>query len=155
MQKIRLAAAALAACCFANLAHADWDAAFEAREEAKRKAAQQEEVRKKAATDKMMRDTNVKAYREMLGKDAVGKSDADVEKLYKQRMAAYQKQGAAAAAGNAAMERDLKRLDKDTRPERDAQMKAMTGKSVTELHNMSDKELDAYAKDMEKRFGVK
>lgn len=136
-------------------ARADWDPVMEAREEAKRKTAQQEDARRKAAADKMVRDANMKGMRQQLGKEAAGKSDAEVERLYKQQMAAYQKQGAAAAASGAVMERDLKKLDAGTRAQRDAQMKGMTGKSVTELNNMTDQELEAFSRDMEKKFGVK
>jgi hypothetical protein len=136
-------------------AYADYDAALEAREAAQRKAEQQKSAREKAKSDKLIYDANMQGMRQQLGKDAAGKSDAEVSKLYKQRMADYQKQGAAAVANGAAMERDVKKLDKDTRAERDAQMKAMTGKSVTELQNMSDKELEAYSREMEKKFGVK
>lgn len=136
-------------------AYADYDAALEAREAAQKKAEQEKIAREKAKVDKLVYDANLQGMRQQLGKDAAGKSDAEVQKLYKQRMDAYRKQAAAAAANGAKMERDVKKLDADTRPERDKQMKAMTGKSVTELHNMSDKELEAYARDMEKKFGVK
>jgi hypothetical protein len=136
-------------------AWADWDAALEAREAAQKKAAAEKEAREKAKTDKLIYDANMQGMRQQLGKDAAGKSDAEVQKLYKARVDAYQKQAPVAAANAAKMERDVKKLDADTRPERDKQMKAMTGKSVTELQNMSDKELEAYAKEMEKKFGVK
>ena len=138
---------------FSLHAHADWDAAAEAREDAKRKAAQQQEARKKAEVDKMLREANVKAMRGQMGKEAVGKSDAEVEKLYRQRMAEYQRQGAAAAASGATMARQLQKLDADTRPQRDAQMKGMTGKSISELEKMSDKDLEAFSREMEKKFG--
>jgi len=136
-------------------AWADWDPALEAREAAQRKAAADKRAREKAETDKLIYDANMQGMRQQLGKDAAGKSDAEVQKLYKARTEAQQRQAKNAAANAAKMERDIKKLDADTRPERDRQMKAMTGKSVTELHNMSDKELEAYAKDMEKKFGVK
>lgn len=136
-------------------AYADYDAALEAREAAQKKAAAEKEAREKARTDKMIYDANMQGMRQQLGKDAAGKSDAEVQKLYKQRMDAYQKQAPVTAANNAKLERDAKKLDADTRAERDKQMKTMTGKSVTELHNMSDKELEAYSREMEKKFGVK
>jgi hypothetical protein len=68
-------------------------------------------------------------------------------------MAEYQRQGAAAAASGATMARQLQKLDADTRPQRDAQMKGMTGKSISELEKMSDKDLEAFSREMEKKFG--
>ena len=62
---------ALLTSLFSLHAHADWDAAAEAREDAKRKAAQQQEARKKAEVDKMLREANVKAIADV-GFDYVG-----------------------------------------------------------------------------------
>ena len=45
------------------------------------------------------------------------------------------------------------KLDPNTRSQRDAQMKSMTGKSVTDLEKMNDKELEAFTRDMEKKYG--
>lgn len=153
MKKLLLLA--LITSLFSIHAHADWDAAAEAREDAKRKAAQQQEARKKAEVDRMLRDANLKAMRGQLGKEASGKSDAEVDALYKRRMAEYQRQGVAASASAATMARQMQKLDADTRPQRDAQMKGMTGKSISDLEKMSDKEMEAFSREMERRFGAK
>ena len=55
-------------------------------------------------------------------------------------------------SGNALSGRSQK-LDPNTRSQRDAQMKSMTGKSVTDLEKMNDKELEAFTRDMEKKYG--
>ena len=63
--------------------HADWDPAQEAREADERKAGQQRVAKHKAEHDKMIRESSAKAYRNELGKDAAGKSDAEVGRIYK------------------------------------------------------------------------
>ncbi len=132
---------------------ADWDPALEAREAAERKAEQQREAKKKAEYTKMIREGSVKAYRKELGRDAVGKSDAEVERIYKQREADILKQAAAFTSKGNAMSGQSQKLDPNTRSQHDAQMKGMTGKSVTDLEKMNDKELEAFARDMEKKYG--
>lgn len=134
-------------------ARADWDAALEAREAAQRKAEQQQAAKKKAENEKLMRDAGAKAYREALGKEAVGKSDAEVERIYKQRQADAVKQARAVSASGYATSGEMNKLDTDTRSRRDAQMKSMTGKSVTELEKMNDQQREAFARDMEKKYG--
>lgn len=146
---------AIVASLMCGSAYADWDPALEAREAAKRKAEQQESARKQAEAGRMRDAANQKAMRGMLGKEAEGKTDAEVAKLYQQRMAGYQKQAAAASASAPGVAAQMKKADAETRPQRDAQMKSMTGKSVSELEKMSDKELENFARDMEKKFGSK
>ena len=132
---------------------ADWDPALEAREAAERKAEQRREANKKAEYAKMIREGSVKAYRKELGRDAVGKSDAEVERIYKQREMDVLKQAAAFTSKGNAMSGQSQKLDPNTRSQRDAQMKGMTGKSVTNLERMNEKELEAFARDMEKKYG--
>ncbi|MEQ1516558.1 MAG: hypothetical protein ABL931_08735 [Usitatibacteraceae bacterium] len=131
--------------------YADYDAALEAREAAQRKAEQQKAAAQKAKTDKMLSDANMQMMREQLGKEAVGKSDAEVKTLHKARMAAYQKEGQAAIASGKAMEREVR--DNDARAGRDSQVKSVTGKSIAELEKMSDKDLDALSREMERKYG--
>ena len=132
---------------------ADWDPALEAREAAERKAGQQREAKQKAEYAKMIREGSVKAHRKELGRDAVGKSDAEVERIYKQREADILKQAAAFTSKGNAMSSQSQKLDPNTRSQHDAQMKGMTGKSVTDLEKMNDQELEAFARDMEKKYG--
>ena len=126
---------------FSLNAHADWDPVLEAREAAERKAEQQRAAKQKAEHDKMLRDANQKYMRAALGKEAAGKSDVEVERLHKQRTAEKQRKDAAAAA--------------TARKEADPQFKSLTGKSIGEVEKMSEKELDALAKALEKQYGVK
>ena len=107
----------------------------------------------KGEHDKMIRAASTKAYRKELAKDAVGKSDAEVERIYKQREADILKQAAAFTSKRNAMSGQSQKLDPNTRSQHDAQMKGMTGKSVTDLEKMNDKELDAFTRDMEKKYG--
>ena len=122
--------------------HADWDAAGEAREAAQRKAEQQKSAREKAKQEKTMRDAKVKALRAELGKDAIGKSDAEVERIYQSRLDNGQKQAAAFTASP--MGKQMKNLEKATPAQQEAQMKAMMGNDPA-----------AFAKEMERQYGGK
>ena len=151
MKKLTLIA--IIAGLFSLNVHADWDPVLEAREAAERKAGQQRAAKQKADHDKLIREGSAKAYRNALGKDAVGKSDAEVERIYKQRGADALKQAAAFSVSGNALSGRSQKLDPNTRSQRDAQMKSMTGKSVTDLEKMNDKELEAFTRDMEKKYG--
>ena len=151
MKKLTLIA--IIAGVFSLNVYADWDPALEAREAAARKAGQQRAAKQKAEHDKMIKDASAKAYRQALGKEAVGKSDAEVERIYKQRGADALKQAAAFSVSGNALSGRSQKLDPNTRSQRDAQMKSMTGKSVTDLEKMNDKELEAFTRDMEKKYG--
>ena len=134
--------------------HADYDAALEAREAAQRKAEQQHAAKQKAEHEKMMRDTSAKVYREALGKDAVGKSDAEVERIYKQRQnAAVQQAQSVEAAMKTSGRQSKKSGDSTGIAEGDVAMKALYGKSVSDIGNMSEKEREAFMKAMEKQYG--
>ena len=126
---------------FSLNARADWDPVLEAREAAERKAEQQRAAKQKAEYDKMIRNAQLKQMRDGLGKEAAGKSDAEVERLHKQRTAEKQRKDAAATA--------------IARKEADPQFKSLTGKSIGEVEKMSEKELDALGKALEKQYGVK
>ena len=133
--------------------HADWDPALEAREAAERKAEQQRVATKKAEHDKMIREASAKAYRKELGKEAVGKSDAEVTQIYKQRQAAILQQASSVQAAMKASDRQPKKAgDASGVAQGDATMKAMYGKSVNDIGNMSDKEREAFFKGLEKQY---
>ena len=84
------------------------------------------------------------AKRKTLGAAAQGKSDAEVDKLYAAKIksdtdAAYR----VADEGKRAL----------SSGQGAAAVKQVTGKSMKEIQNMSDAELDALAKDLEKKYG--
>lgn len=132
---------------------ADYDAKLEAEEAAKRRAAQQEQARRKAEADRMLRDAEQKAMRQALGPAAQGKSDAEVRVLYDAKMKRDREEGAKRAAEGQKMLGEAQRASAASRPQTDAAMKGMYGKSLTDLEKMSDKELEAFARDMEKKYG--
>ena len=106
--------------------------------EAKRKADAQKQM--DAAQQKMMRGT--------LGKEAEGKSDAEVKRIYDAKMAGYQAeakkvQGGGTPTGVPAS--DMARSN--------AQMKSMTGKSMQDIQKMTPAEQEAFARQMEKQYG--
>ena len=151
MKKLTLIA--IIAGVFSLNVYADWDPALEAREAAERKAGQQRAAKQKAEHDKMIKDASARAYRQALGKDAVGKSDAEVERIYNNRQAQVLKQAATVEAAIKSSERQPKKTGDSTGiAQGDAAMKAMYGKSVNDIGNMSDKEREAFFKDLEKNY---
>lgn len=132
---------------------ADWDEKLEAQEKAQRAQAaaveRQRQAEMKARKDAAMQQ----AARGTLGKEAAGKSDAEVLLLYeaktKRDLAAAQKAGAAAPQ----LAANVSKIDADTRAQRDALMKQTYGKSLKDLEGMSDAELDRFARELEKRHG--
>ena len=142
----------IARLCSLNV-HADWDPVREAQDAAAHKASQQRAAGEKAEADKRKRDFMQKHMREFVGKDAAGKSDADVERLYKQRRAELDKQAAAVEATMRAENRKPPKrgIDNDM-AQGDALMKSMVGKSAGDIGNMSAQERDAFIKDLEKKY---
>ena len=133
--------------------HADYDPVLERREAAERKAEQQRATKQKAEHDKLMRDTSAKVYRQALGKEAVGKSDAEVERIYKQRQSDAVKQAATVNAAIATPGGKGRKGAPLTESEQaDAAMKALHGKTVGDIGNMSPQERDAFIKEMEKKY---
>jgi hypothetical protein len=134
-------------------AHADWDPVREAQDAAERRASQERSAREKAVVDKRIREATQKHQREFLGKEAVGKSDAEVDRLYKQRRTDLEKQ---AAAMEATMRAEKKKPQKPglegDMAQADAAMKSMYGKSTSDISNMSPQERDAFMKDLEKKY---
>jgi hypothetical protein len=136
----RIALIACLAGMLAAPAYADYDAALEAREAAQRKAEQQEAARRKAEV-KRQQDDRMKQYqREVVGAEGKGKSDAEVKRLYDQKMAGFNQQAAEYdRASRAGAKGDSSR--------------AVTGKSTSELENMSNKDAQALAIEMQKKYG--
>jgi hypothetical protein len=131
-------------------AAADYDAAMEAREQAQREAARkaaaqkQREMDQQRAAAKAKQDSMMLAEkRKVLGPAASGKSDAEIDQLYDAKV----KRDTAAA--HSAMQSAQSKTD-------DKQMndaaRQVTGKSIQEMQNMSDAELEKLSRDLEKKY---
>jgi len=145
LKRAPLAVAVLLAC---TAVHADYDAKMEAQEAAQRKAAAAAEAKKKAEAKKQMDAAEQKMMRGTLGKEAQGKSDAEVKKLYDAKMAGYQDQAKKAQAGIAPAGVPQSDMDKAN-----AQMKSMSGKSMQDIQKMTPAEQEAFSRQMEKQYG--
>jgi len=115
-------------------AFADYDPAEEAREKAQRDAAQRAQQQQQQEMQRQKRDAEakynaavgaetMKSRRKALGAAADGKSDAEVNRLY-----------------------DAKQKKDD-----DA-IKSLTGKSSKDMEKMSNAELEALARELEKKY---
>jgi hypothetical protein len=147
--QVRVVLAALAM-LVSTMAWADWDPALEAREKAQQDAARRAEQDKQRQIQKMKSDAQAQAdkgqmdsKRKTLGASAQGKSDAEVNKLYdakikKDTEAAYRGAEAAKSALSTGQGAEV--------------MKQTTGKSMKEMQNMSEAELEAWSKEMEKKY---
>jgi len=145
LNRSTLAVVALLAC---TAVHADYDAKMEAQEAAQRKAAAAAEAKKKAEAKKQYDDAQMKGMRGALGKEADGKSDAEVKKLYDAKMTGYQDQAKKAKAGIAPAGVPQTDMDKAN-----MQMKSMTGKSMQDMQKMTPAEQEAFSRQMEKQYG--
>jgi hypothetical protein len=145
LKRSSLAIVALLAC---TAVHADYDAKMEAQEAAQRKAAAAAEAKRKADAQKQMDAAQAKMHRQTLGKEAEGKSDAEVKVLYDKKMAGYVNDAKKAQAGGAPSGVPASDMAKAN-----AQMKSMTGKSTADIQKMSPAEQEAFAKQMEKQYG--
>lgn len=130
---------------------ADYDPALEAEEASARAASQQAELKRKAEADRMTAEYKAKQEmaimndkRKRVGKAAEGKSDAEVSRMYDEKVAADTQEALDGVA-----EAQKKMSD----PNANAQMKAATGKSMQEIMNMSDAEREAWAAELEKNMG--
>ncbi len=137
-----------------NLARADWDPVLEAQEEAKRKAAADAAAKQRAAAEAQKRAYTLKTQREYLGSQGAGLSDSQLEAAYNKKVADDQAKGLAAQREGMAMYAEGQKKWEANRDKTNAAMKDMTGKSVDQLMNMSESELDAFAADMEKKMGA-
>ena len=145
LKRSTLALAALIAC---PAVHADYDAKMAPQDPAQRKAAAAAEAKKKADVQKQMDAANQKGMRATLGKEAEGKSDAEVKKLYDAKMAGYQADAKKVQSGAAPTGVPTSDMAKGN-----AQMKSMTGKSMQDIQKMTPAEQEAFSKQMEKQYG--
>lgn len=130
---------------------ADWDPEAEAQYEAERAAETRAEQERQRAADKQLNEARAKANkaaldskRETLGAAAAGKSDAEVSKLYDAKIKRDTEAGQAAAkAGREAL----------SQGQGAAALHQVTGKSLSELENMSDAEAEALQREMERKYG--
>ena len=141
---------ALALFCTAP-AFADWDPALEAREQAKREAEIAKDRERQLEADRMkgeaqakMDAATVQAKRDHVGAAAKGKSDAEVNALYDAKVKTD------TAAGLEAHKRATAAMSSG---EGAAALKQVTGKSMADLENMSDAELEAMAEEMQRKYG--
>lgn len=136
---------------------ADYDAALEAREQAQREAEaraeaarQRENQRLKAAAQAKF-DTGVMAEkRKSLGAAAKGKSDAEVSAMFDAKIARDSQNATRTAA-------DIQKKTQASVGSGDGAkaLKDMTGKSLADMQNMSDAELEVLGADMERKYGGK
>lgn len=131
-------------------AAADWDARLEAEEAAKRRAEQREDAQRRAAADRQRAAAEQKMMRGSLGKEAQGKSDAEVKRLYDAKIQGYADQAKKARSGGGWSMTDAQRADM---AKGDSQMKGMTGKSMKDLERMDERELEAFGRQMERQYG--
>ncbi len=132
-------------------ARADYDPVLEAKEKAQRDAAQRAAQEQQRKTDKMKADLEAKANaeqmaskRKTLGAAANGKSDAEVNRLYDAKITQD------TAAANKSAQDAQKALSSGQGA---AAVKSVTGKSMQDIQNMSDAELDALSREMERKYG--
>lgn len=148
--RLRASIAALAILA-STAAWADYDPALEAQEKAQRDAAQKAAREDQRKIQKMKDDAaaqynkeQIAEKRKTLGAAAQGKSDADVDKLYAARIKSD------TDAANRAADNAKRALSSGQGADA---VKQTTGKSMKEMQNMSSAELDALAKEMEKKYG--
>jgi hypothetical protein len=148
--RLRASLAALAILA-STAAWADYDPALEAQEKAQRDAAQKAAREDQRKIQKMKDDAaaqynkeQVAEKRKTLGAAATGKSDAEVDKLYAARIKSD------TDAANRAADNAKRALSSGQGADA---VKQTTGKSMKEMQNMSSAELDALAKEMEKKYG--
>ncbi len=108
-------------------------------QDAKYKAEEENRKRQEAAFKKQQNAQTANAVRPLLGKAAEGKSDEEVIRLYEAKAA---------------------REDKNTpqkveaaRAQSEAATQAVTGKSVEDMQNMSDDDLNKMEADLKKKYG--
>ncbi len=150
--------------------HADWDAAGEARAAAAAKA----DADRQAAVDKKNTASAARETLQKEGIDTTGKSDDDVIEMINARM---QQNKAAVDQAQAKSISDMRKTlgtaadgksDAEVmtmytahyqqqmethRSQGDAQLQSVTGKTMQEMENMSEEELDKMADDLEKKYG--
>jgi len=133
---------------------ADYDPVLEAQEAAERQARAAADAKRQAEASAQMAAAKDKAYRQALGAEAKGLSGADLERAYNAKMARDQKAMMEKQAEAMKMFQQGQQQYAGSKEKTDAAMKQAFGKSVGELQNMSDEELEAFSKQLEKQFGV-
>ena len=128
--------------------HADYDPKMEAQEKAQRDAEARASAARKADMARQKAATEQKMMRGTLGKEAEGKSDAEVKVLYDKKMGGYMNDAKKAQAGIAPTGVPQSDMDKAN-----ASMKGTTGKSMADIQKMSPAEQEAFSKQMEKQYG--
>jgi hypothetical protein len=129
----------------AGPALADYDPKMEAEEAAQRKAAAAAAAKRKADFEKQRSAAEATIMRKELGKEAEGKSDAEVKRIFDAKFRAQTDTAKKAPSGAAAPGSDMAKGD--------AQVKAMTGKSMQDIQKMTPAEQEAFARQMEKQYG--
>lgn len=116
-------------------------AAEQARKEsdARHAAEQAEQRRKTAAMEKEQNAQAAAAVRPMFGAAAVGKSDEEVLRMYEEKVAREDAKG----------EPDVDVMRKNS----DALTHGITGKSIDDINNMSDADLDKLEAETLKKYG--
>ena len=138
----------LVALCCCTPVHADWDPELERQEAAQREAERREAARRQAEADAM----RVAAMRKTLGSDANGRSDAEVRRMYAERFDPERVKRDARAQQAKAMA-DVRQGLGPNAAQADAALRAMTGKSMQELQNMSEEEAEALGRKLEQAYG--
>jgi hypothetical protein len=131
-----------------TVAYADYDPKLEAQEKAQREAEARASAARKADADRQKNAAEQKMMRGTLGKEAEGKSDAQVKVLYDKKMAGYVNDAKKAQAGVAPT--GVRQSDMD---KANASVKGMTGKSMQDIQKMTPAEQEAFSRQMEKQYG--
>ena len=137
-----------------SIAVADYDAALEAREDAQRRARAAEQEKREAEVNAQVAAAREKTYHELLGAEGNGLSGAELERAYNAKVARQQQAALQNQKDAMRMYQEGQKQAAAHKDENDALMKGTYGKSLTELQNMSDKDLEKFAADMEKKFGA-
>ncbi len=121
-------------------AAADDAAAKKRHDAAAQEAARKAELeRKNDALKAKFTGDSVRGMRKELGASAVGKSDDEVMRMYKEK--------------GAQDTRNMQQLEASTRSERDSAMQNMAGKSLQDLENMSEEDTDRLTEELLKKYG--
>ena len=147
----RLVAGVMLSLAVTAPAFADWDAEAEARREAERAAERRAEEARQRENQRLKDAANARGNaavmaekRKYLGAAANGKSDAEVNRLYDAKVS---RTTADAYAKGAEAQRKMNSA------EGQAALREVTGKSMQDLENMSDAELEALGREMERKYG--
>jgi hypothetical protein len=136
-----------------SCAWADWDPKAEAAEAARRQQAAAEQRKRQAHVQQLKADATMQHQRAYLGKEAAGKSDVEVQRLYDAKLKSDQAAANKAAAEAPQLSARIVKMEADTRGQRDDAVKKAYGKSLKDLENMSDAEEAKLFRDLERKYG--